>query len=562
MTDQRLSKKSFDSLRRLASNEEMRAMDRHAIEVLGLPGHLLMENAAAGIATRVSALLGDKNADDQKTGRRVVVCCGWGNNGGDGFAAARLLANRGHPATVVWIPGGGGGQPRGGGSSSAENNREAWRQFGPCLEWPGERGEAEKALSQAHLLVDALFGTGLGRPVSGDAASLIDAINEIGERNGIPVVAADIPSGIHGDTGQVMGVAARCTHTVSFQAGKPGCYLHPGKEYAGEVEVIPISIPETWPPDHPGTYLLTRAFASAALPVRPSGGHKGTFGHLLAVCGSAGMGGAALMAGRSAIKTGTGLVTLAVPSLLRDQFLATAPELMTLAPPTGPKTGPIPAPEPGHFNEEDAAGVLAAAASRSAVVIGCGLGRAATTVSFVRRLVAEVRGPLLIDADGLFALEPSHLKARKGDKGDKAGKTGTAPVVITPHMGELSRLSGIPVDTLAADKIKWARQLAAEWGVILVMKGPGTVIAAPEGDAFLNPTGDHALASGGTGDVLSGIIGGLLAQGCDPLEAALLGVYLHGLARDCQRERFNARYFTATELIEGINQALMELESQ
>lgn len=265
------------------------------------------------------------------------------------------------------------------------------------------------------------------------------------------------------------------------------------------------------------------------------------------------------MAGRSAIKTGTGLVTLAVPSPLRDQFLATAPELMTLAPPTGPATGPIPASEAGHFNEEDAAGVLAAAASRSAVVIGCGLGRAATTVSFVRRLVAEVRGPLLIDADGLFALEPSHLKARKGDK---AGKAGTDSVVITPHMGELSRLSGIPVDALAADKIKWARQLAAEWGVILVMKGPGTVIAAPEGDAFLNPTGDHALASGGTGDVLSGIIGGLLAQGCDPLEAALLGVYLHGLARDCQRERFNARYFTATELIEGINQALMELESQ
>lgn len=258
-----------------------------------------------------------------------------------------------------------------------------------------------------------------------------------------------------------------------------------------------------------------------------------------------------MMAGRSAIKTGTGLVTMAVPSPLRDRFLSAAPELMTLAPSTSPKAG--------HFTEEDAAEVLAAAASRSAVVVGCGLGRADATVSFVRRLVAEVQAPLLIDADGLFALEPGHLKATRGGKGGKAGQSS---VVITPHLGELSRLSGIPLGELAGDKIKWARRLAAEWGVVLVMKGPGTVVAAPEGDVFINPTGDHALASGGTGDVLSGIIGGLLAQGCHPLEAALLGVYLHGLARDCQRERYNARYFTATELMEGINLALMELEGR
>ena len=569
MTDQRLSVSTLETMRRLASIEEMRAMERHAIEVLGLPGRLLMENAAAGLASRASALLGH-----HRSGRRVVVICGWGNNGGDGFAAARLLADRGHRASVVWMPGdaGAGGRSGGGDPSGAVDNREAWRQLGPCFQWPGDRREAEEALSQAELLVDALFGTGLGRAVTGDAASLIEAINTIGRNNGVPVVAADIPSGIHGDTGQVMGVAVRCTHTVSFQAGKPGCYLHPGSDHAGEVEVIPISIPQSWPPDHPGTYLLTRAFAAAALPVRPSGGHKGTFGHLLAVCGSAGMGGAALMAGRSALKTGTGLVTLAVPSPLRDQFLAAAPELMTLAPSTAPRSGPADSPQvgpadsprsgpadsprAGYFTGEDLPGVLAAAASRSAVVVGCGLGRAEATVSFVRRLVAEVRVPLLIDADGLFALEPVHLKA------GREGRPGHASVVITPHLGELSRLAGIPAAELAAGKIEWARRLAAEWGVILVMKGPGTVIAAPEGDAFINPTGDHGLASGGTGDVLSGIIGGLLAQGCEPLQAALLGVYLHGLARDCQRERFNPRYFTATELMEGINLALLELEGQ
>lgn len=549
MTDQRLSTDSFHALRRLASNEEMRAMDSHAIETLGLPGRVLMENAAAGLAACASALM-----EPGKSGGRVVVCCGWGNNGGDGFAAARLLVNRGHQVTVVWIPG--GGQAGGGDASAAAGNREAWRQFGACLDWPGDRQKAEAALSHAHLLVDALFGTGLGRPVAGDAASLIEAINTIAKPNGIPVVAADIPSGIHGDTGQVMGVAVDCTHTISFQAGKPGCYLHPGKDYSGKVEVIPISIPETWPPGNPGTYLLTRAFAAAALPVRPSGGHKGTFGHLLAVCGSAGMGGAALMAGRSALKAGTGLVTMAVPRPLLDRFLSAAPELMTLAPSTTLEAGPVPGHFPGFFREEDAPGILAAAGSRSAVIVGCGLGRADATVAFVRRLVAEAPGPLLIDADGLFAMEPGHLKAGRGDKGDRDS------VVITPHMGELSRLSGIPAEELAGDRIKWARRLAAEWGVVLVMKGPGTVIAAPEGDVFINPTGDHGLASGGTGDVLSGIIGGLLAQGCKSLVAALLGVYLHGLARDCQREMVNARYFTATDLMEGINLALMELEGK
>jgi NAD(P)H-hydrate epimerase len=509
-------------LPRLASTRAMRRMDVHAIETLELPGRLLMENAAHRVALRLTACLADMGASGP-----VVVCCGKGNNGGDGYAAARLLANQGLAVTVVSL-----GPP---GGPDAQANAEAWSRFGPTLEFPDAGPRVDLCLAEAVALVDAVFGTGLTRPVEGAAADLIARMDAAPT----PVkVAVDVPSGIDSDTGRVMGVAVRCTHTVSLQAGKPGCHQYPGAAHAGRVEVAPISIPERWEQDEAPTYLLTEAFAAALLPPRPPAGHKGTFGHLLAVCGSAGFGGAALMAGKAALKVGTGLVTLAVPAVLQDRFLAAAPELMTLSPTTG---------EPLAFEEGQSDAVLEAAAARDAVALGCGLGRRMETAAFVPRVADGIGRPLVIDADGLFHLTPAHLRARR------------APTVITPHPGELSRLGGLSREELGADRCGTARRLAAEWGVVLVLKGAGTVIADPGGAVFINPTGDQALASGGTGDVLTGIIGGYLAQGLGALPAALLGVYLHGLARDCQREALTAPYFTATDLIAGINPALHRL---
>jgi ADP-dependent NAD(P)H-hydrate dehydratase / NAD(P)H-hydrate epimerase len=510
-------------LQPLASTEEMRSMDEHAIRTLGLPGRLLMENAARAVADRAAVLLAGRPGP-------VAVCCGSGNNGGDGYAAARLLANRGLSVTVLRV-----GTP---GAGDAADNAQAWTKFGETVDAAAQPERAAEMLHSAALIVDALFGTGLSRAVNGAAGALIAAINAAAGRSGAAVLAVDIPSGVNGDTGQVLGRAVRATHTVSLQLGKPGCYQYPGAAHAGSVEVAPISIPPHWPAGGPRTWRLTREFCAALLPARPADGHKGTFGHLLTVCGSAGMGGAALLCSRAALKTGAGLVTAGVPRVLRDRFLAAAPELMTLSAEEGPAE---------RFTPEQAPLFAEAAAARSAVALGCGLGRHEATGAFVQRLVSEVRRPLLIDADGLYPLQPRHLQARP------------APTVITPHPGELERLAGLERAALAAQRLAVARRLAGEWGLVLVLKGAATVIAEPTGHAFLNATGDQGLASGGTGDVLSGIIGGLLAQGLAALPAALLGVYLHGLARDVQRDTLSAAAFTAGDLIAGIDPALRRL---
>ncbi len=500
-------------------------MDQHAIEALGLPGRVLMENAARTVAERLRQLL-----PASATAAPVVVCCGSGNNGGDGYAAARLLVNAGVKCVVVRA-----GAPA---TPDAAANAQAWAHFGPTLDFEGQRPQAEAALRQAPALVDAVFGTGLTRPVQGAARDLILAMDLAPP----PLkVAVDLPSGLDADTGAVLGAAVRCTHTVCLQLRKVGCTQYPGAAYCGALEVAPVSIPERWPDSAPGTYLLTLPFAAALLPPRPPAGHKGTFGHLLAVCGSAGMGGAALLAGLAALKSGTGLVTVGVPAALRDHYITLAPELMTLSLAGGETT---------HFEAAHAEVMAAQAARRSAMVLGCGLGRHPHTTEFVNRLIAAYHGPLLVDADGLNALNPSGLAALRPR---------AAPAVITPHPGELARLAGLEPEALAADRVGHARRLAAQWNVVLVLKGAGTVVSDPSGAAFISATGDAGLASGGTGDVLSGVIGGLLAQGLAALPAALLGVTLHGLARDLARDQLASGFFSASDLIRGLNAALKAL---
>jgi NAD(P)H-hydrate epimerase len=508
-------------LPRLATADDMRRMDRHAIDELNLPARLLMENAAHAVADRVCELAAVAAGDSP-----VVVLCGPGNNGADGLAAARLIKNRGNPTTVI----------QAGKVTSLDGNAnfQAWRQFGEIYDAVRESAAAEALLEQAGVVVDALFGVGLARPVEGLYRDWIDRFNAC------PApykVAVDIPSGVDTDTGQVLGIAAQCTHTVTFQLGKIGLTQWPGAGLAGQVEVADISIPVHWEPNLPATYLLNEAFARALLPCRPADGHKGTFGHLLSVCGSAGMGGAALLAGLAALKSGAGLVTCGVPLSLRDRFLAFAPELMTLASEQDPAT---------HFAPEHVPLLLAAARERTAAVLGCGLGRSDATAAFARRFALELERPLLIDADGLYPFSGADLRARP------------AATVITPHPGELARLSGVDAGEIGRDRVGYARRFAADWNVVLVLKGAGTVIADPSGEVFVHPVADHAFASGGSGDVLSGIIGGLMAQGLPPLRATLLGVWLHGAARTAQAELAGA-FFTASDLIAGLNGALRGL---
>ncbi|MDH4224113.1 MAG: NAD(P)H-hydrate dehydratase [Deltaproteobacteria bacterium] len=506
----------------LATVDEMRRMDRHAIKTMGIPARLLMENAAGAVAHGVESWLPQAGSE-----AKVVVCCGVGNNGGDGFAVARLLKNRGMDVSVVVA-----GVPKGKDSLA---NMEVWSRFGPTLDCRNNWQEVESVLGQAHGVVDALFGTGLARNLDGVWARLAEAVNR--SPAGVKV-AVDIPSGVDADTGKVWGAAVRCTHTICLQLAKPGCYQHPGAGYAGEVHIADISIPLHWDKNAPSLWRITPEFVREVLPSRGAAAHKGSFGHLLTVCGSAGMGGAAWLAAYAGLKAGAGLVTAAVPLGLRDRFLEQAPELMTFS---------TPGVEMDFFEPQQVKPLLDMTSNRTAAVLGCGLGRQKATVEFTSRMVQGLKMALVLDADGLYQLDPNLLKKRK------------YPTILTPHPGELAALTGLDVELIQQNRARVACKLAKEWGVVLVLKGAGTVVASPHGGGFINTTGDSGLATAGTGDVLTGVIGGLLAQGVDPLDAALAGVHLHGMSRDCQKQEITDAFFSARDLLGGINTALKQL---
>ncbi len=521
---------SYQKLIRLADTISMREMDRHALEDLGIQGLVLMENAARSVADWLT-----ENKLKNDPDARIVVCCGKGNNGGDGFAIARLLANRGYDIHVVDA-----GEAKKG---DARKNQLLWEQFGESASFPD--ANASRLIEEADVLIDAIFGIGIEQPIEGAYREWIEIFNS--NKTALRV-AVDIPSGVSTDESQILGIAARCQHTITFQTGKPGCYQHPGVLYSGKVHIADISIPEIWPEKLPAkdsasessinistpcTYLLTAEFVRELIPERLPDAHKGSSGHLLTVCGSSGMGGAASLSSTAALKSGAGLVSACVPGDLRDHLPGQAAEVMTVSPHNASE----------YFSEEHADFVEQLASVRNAVVLGCGLGVHSKTVAFVQQLTKHLSVPLLIDADGLNNLDESVLQER----------IGTA--VITPHPRELSRLCEQSVTEIQQNRISTVRRLAQEWNVVLLLKGAYTVIGSPDGKIFINPTGNSALATAGSGDVLSGFIGGFLAQGLSPLNAALTGAYMHGLAAECFTQKTKNKYMLASDLFEGLRLA-------
>ena len=514
---------NISKLQRLCNAAEMHKMEQRALQKWGIPSIVLMENAARSVADWLT-----QNPLAHAPQSKIVVCCGKGNNGGDGFAVARLLKNRHFDVTTLEA---GPAQTK-----DARLNQQLWKKFGKGTIWASQK--RAKRLQHAEIIVDALFGTGLARPIVG---AYQDWVAHINQNTKALKIAVDLPSGIDSDTGQVLGAAVACHHTLSFQVGKQGCYQPPGAQFAGEVGVVDISVPTYWTATAKPTYLLTKSFIRAALPARIADSHKGTYGHLLTLCGSAGMGGAAHLAAHAALKNGTGLVSACVPKCLQDGFLATCPEVMTVSPRQGAAH---------EFTKSHLPFVKAEIQKRDAVVVGCGLGQAEGTKQFVQHLVASVAHPMLLDADGLNNITGSFLEKR------------TAPTVITPHPRELSRLCGLTLEAIQKNRLEVCRTYAQQWGVVLVLKGSHSVIGDPEGRVFINPTGNEGMATAGAGDVLSGIIGGFLAQGCAPLQAAVLGAYLHGLAGDCRKEKLASAYMSAGDLIHGLNAAHRRLAQE
>jgi NAD(P)H-hydrate epimerase len=473
----------------------MRSLDEHTIEELGVPGEILMESAGRAVAEEVLAWL-------PPTGT-VVVVCGRGNNGGDGFVVARHLQLLGVRVRAAVL-----GDPKGLRGDARANYDRA------CAAGVAVDGERWRAPAVG-VIVDAVFGTGLTRETGGAAAACIRRINAARESRGgaVRVVAVDLPSGLCADTGQVLGVAVAADATVTIQAPKLGLALEPGRSLAGQVKVARIGIAEDAPNVAADAELWTRFGVGEQLPDRPAAGHKGSFGHTLIVAGSEGKTGAAALAAEGAARAGAGLVTIACPAGLNDILEIKCTEAMT-----------VPVPDTSERAlAAGAAGVLGdLAAERDVVGLGPGIGRNAETQKLVRAWVPRLRKPLVIDADGLFAFagDPEGLASRK------------AATVLTPHPGEAGGLLGVPAAEINRDRLAAARALAARSGSVVLLKGAASIIAAPDGRATVNPTGGPNLGSGGTGDVLTGVVTGLLAQGVPAFEAAALAAFVHGAAAD------------------------------
>lgn len=495
---------------------EMRALDRAAIEEWGLPGAVLMENAGRSVADCL-----EEHFADLYPGPLLIVA-GKGNNGGDGFVAARHLQNRGWDVSVLLLAD--PAQIQG----DARLYLDLLRRAGTDLRvatTPESFFATLAELPAPVLIVDALFGTGLTSAVAGFAAEAIEWIN----LQGVPVVAVDLPSGIDAGSGQVPGPAVQAELTVTFAAAKIGQVVAPAAAQVGELVVVDIGIPAALSCQHPGRHCYVDAEVAVTLfPERPRDGHKGTFGHLLVVAGSTGKSGAAALAAEAGLRSGAGLCTLACPASLNAIFEVKLTEVMT---------APL-ADAAGAFAVTALPELLDLCGGKSALVVGPGLGAAVAAGSLLRGLLAACDLPLVLDADALNLCSTDRLYAHRA-----------TPAVLTPHPGEMARLLGTTVAAVQADRLGTARAFAVEHGVVLVLKGAQTVVAAPDGTLYLNGSGNPLLASGGTGDVLAGLIGGLLAQGLAPLDAATLGVFWHGFAADRLSERLGDAGMLAGELL-------------
>jgi len=509
---------------KIATSQQIKNIDRRATREFGIPGTVLMENAATAVMAEMERFF------DGLAGVRVGILCGKGNNGGDGLALARRLVIRGVAVRVAMLA------PFSAATGEAKVNLSILRKTDVEITPNASARSLADIIAWSDVIVDAMLGVGLSSPLKGLYAQAVDMINSSGR----PVVAIDIPTGIDADTGSVMGSAVKADLTVTMALLKRGLVLHPGAQYAGTLRVADIGIPsEAVDREKITVSLLDRGYAWGLVPRREPDSHKGDFGHLMVVAGSPGKAGAAIMAARSALRSGVGLVSVATPNGLVPIVQSQIVEPMCI-PSAESIEGTL-----GLGSEEE---LLKAVVGMSACAIGPGLSTHYETVQVVRNLIRQLTVPMVIDADGLNALAgfTDILKRTK------------APVILTPHPGEMRRLVGVSSADVQKDRITVASEFAAKHKVVLVLKGAGTVVACPDQETFVNSSGNPGMATAGTGDALTGMIGGLLAQGYSAKQAACLGVYLHGLAGDLAAKEKGEAGMIAGDLIEKIPEAIKE----
>lgn len=502
-------------MQHLATGIQMKAVDRYTIEEIGIPSMVLMERAALLVAEEIEKRMPEAG--------RVLCVCGVGNNGADAVAAGRMLFLHGWQTTLLMV------------GAAEKATKECARQLAIAKKlglepaaWGDAMPEGQKDFDA---VIDGLFGVGLCREVSGIYRQAVEFINETDAFT----IAVDIPSGIHADTGAVMGAAVRADLTVTFGWNKTGMALYPGREYAGQVHVGDIGFPAQAYEVAGGHIFTYDREDLKRVPKRPAYSNKGTFGKVLVAAGSLGMSGAAYLSGLAAYRMGAGLVRILTVEENRKVIQALLPEaIVTTYDPLEMEEG---GPKVLTMLEE-------ACNWASVVVLGPGLGRDAYVKTLVEQIMANASSPLIMDADALNTVaEFPYLTGYYTDN-----------VIITPHLGEMSRLTGMEIGKIRMDLVDAAASYAGTHGITCILKDAATVAAGQGEDIYINSSGNSGMATGGSGDVLTGVIAGLLAGGMDIWEASVLGVYLHGLAGDRAAKRLGERAMLARDIIEGLGE--------
>lgn len=512
---------------KLVTSAQMRALEQRAVDA-GVPIDALMEAAGLAVAQETWLMLGSVEE------RRIVVLAGPGNNGGDGLVAARHLADW-QARVTVYVP-----LPR----QAPDPHLDALRERGVDVHIAGDPGwddTLRASLGDAEIVVDALLGTGASRAIDGAMADALRALAECRARPGGPrIVAVDLPSGIDADSGRADSLAVAADLTVTFGLAKVGLHMLPGSEFAGRIEVVDIGIPAAACEDV-RLELLSAPWVRARLPARPPGGNKGTFGRVLVVAGSQWYVGAARLAAEACYRAGAGLVTIACPQRLQAMIAPALPEATWLPLDDAPALRP-----------SSVSAIVDALADYDVLLIGPGLGQDAgvrdAVTSILSRAPENVRA-CVVDADALNAL--AHH--------DKWHERIARPCVFTPHPGEMARLRASDVAAVQSDRLNIATDAASAWGHVVVLKGAHTVVAGPDGRATLSPHANPLLATAGTGDVLTGAIAALIAQGAEPFDAAAAGVFVHGLAAEEAGDELGDRGMLAGDLLPAIPRAIRAL---
>ena len=505
---------------KLVTPDQMREIDRIAITERNIPGLLLMERAGHAVA---------EVAVERFEAEKVLILTGKGGNAGDGFVAARLLAESDVETVVCLL------HP---GSALTGDTLANFKRLPESVQKLDidSPETLERLLAQDwDLVVDALLGAGIRGPVTDPLlCDVIDCVNASGR----PVLAVDMPSGLPGDGSPIEGPVIVADTTVTMGLPKLGMVVAPHAQFSSQMIVADLGFPEDLLNDPAiRLHMLTANTTWQDLPRRPASCHKGTFGRALTIAGGRGMTGAAVLCAQGALRSGAGLVFTACPERLETLLATLLVE---------PIQAPVASRDGWQFDESSLDDLLALAEKADVVALGPGLGQQEATARLVVTLCGKIQAPLVLDADGLNALNGQWqtLKDRPG------------PTVITPHPGELARLRQTTIAAIQADRIQAALQMAADTGCVVVLKGPDTVIAEPDGDAYINTTGNHGMASGGMGDVLTGLIAGLMAQGATALAAARAGVFLHGLAADLATAHSDPRSLTASEVAQALGRAI------